>query len=238
MGFIYKLTSPSGKAYIGQTVGPVKDRFRQHCWESGACTAIHRAIKRYGVANIQVETLLEVSDGLLDHYERALIDAYGTFERWGYNQTRGGDVNPMHDESVRNKCVATHQLPEVKKKHKAAMKTAMADPDRRERISATLSKTLSQPEQKRQRSVQISQAWTNNGEKRRASISKALAKPEVKEKQSKAVKAALKKKETKSKHTAALQRIAKDPAVQEKKRKAMKEYWERKRADLPPPREQ
>ena len=101
MGFIYMLISPSGKVYIGQTIWEVLKRFRQHCWPSSAGTAIHDALMFYGPETFKVVTLVEVPDELLDHYERVFIDAYGAFGKWGYNQTRGGDVNPMHDESVR-----------------------------------------------------------------------------------------------------------------------------------------
>lgn len=220
MGFIYMLISPSGKAYIGQTVHEVLERFRQHCWPSSSKTAIHDALMYYGPDAFKVVTLVEVPDELLDHYERVYIDAYGTFGKWGYNQTRGGDVNPMHDESVRSKCIATHAQPEVKAKHKKAMSVAMADPDRRKRISKTLSETLATPEARKQRSEQIAAAWKGNEKKRGASIKAGLNKPEARKK-----------------HVEALQRIGKDPAVREKRSRALKAYWAAKRAAAPPPRE-
>lgn len=219
MGHIYMLTAPSGKRYIGQTRGSVESRFRQHCWNSGADTGIHRAIMYYGAEAIRVETLLTVEDSLLDYYERRFIDAYGTFERWGYNGTRGGDVNPMHDDEVRAKCVSTHAKPEVKAKHKKAMSNAMSDPDRRSRISKTLKKTLSTPEAKAQRSEQVSDSWNKNRTQRAANVKKGLANPE-----------------SRAKHVEALQRIGKDPEVQKKKSEALKAAWARRKAALPPPR--
>jgi len=214
------LISPSGKAYIGQTAFTVRERFRQHCWPSSSDTAIHNALMKYGPDAFNVVTLVEVPYELLDYYERVYIDVYGTFEKWGYNQTRGGDVNPMHDASVRAKCASTHARPEIKAKHKKAMSVAMGDSDRRKRISKTLSETLATPEAKKQRSDQVAAAWKGNEEQRGANIKTALNKPEARKK-----------------HVDALQRIGKDPAVREKRSKSMKAYWAAKRAGAPPPRE-
>lgn len=214
------LISPSGKAYIGQTVLTVLGRFRQHCWPSSSDTAIHDALMYYGPDAFKIVTLVEVPDELLDHYERVYIDVYGTFEKWGYNQTRGGDVNPMHDASVRAKCAATHARPDVKAKHKKAMRVAMGDPDRRKRISKTLSKTLATPEARQQRSDQVAAAWKGNEKKRGESIKAGLNKPEARKK-----------------HVEALQRIGKDPAVKKKRSESMKAYWAAKRAGAPPPPE-
>lgn len=30
MGFLYMLTSPSGKSYIGQTIRPIEERLKEH----------------------------------------------------------------------------------------------------------------------------------------------------------------------------------------------------------------
>ena len=237
MGFIYMLISPSGKVYIGQTIWEVLKRFRQHCWPSSAGTAIHDALMFYGPETFKVVTLVEVPDELLDHYERVFIDAYGAFGKWGYNQTRGGDVNPMHDESVRAKCVATHARPEVKVKHKEAMRAAMSDADRRKRISETLSKTLATPEAKKQRSEQVAATWLGDNEKRKERIKAAWV--DRKEERGAGIKAGLNKPESKKKHLAALQKNAKNPEIQEKKRVAMKAYWAAKKAakNAPPPQE-
>ena len=47
MEIIYKITSPSGKAYIGQTTGSLTDRFRQHFWKSSKHKSLKRAILKY-----------------------------------------------------------------------------------------------------------------------------------------------------------------------------------------------
>ena len=37
MGFIYMLTSPSGKSYIGQTIRPIGKRLTEHQLQSSKC---------------------------------------------------------------------------------------------------------------------------------------------------------------------------------------------------------
>ena len=58
-GIIYRLTSPSGKTYIGQTDRSFQVRWNQHCGKSSCCTALHRAIKKYGKENMTKEILCE-----------------------------------------------------------------------------------------------------------------------------------------------------------------------------------
>lgn len=191
MGCIYMGTSPSGKAYIGQARSDARHkgdghvRFRQHAWANEQ-TAINDAIQYHGLHAFKVTILVEAPDDELNALEVKLIDAYGTFGKWGYNQTRGGDWNPMHDESVRAKCVATHARPEIKAKHKASMKKAMGDADVRKRISDTLKRKLATPEARAQRTSQLAavnqtKRKTNAAAaaKRKAAIKKTLNDPEV-----------------------------------------------------------
>jgi hypothetical protein len=232
MGYIYRLVSPSGKAYIGQTKYGVMERFRQHQWPSSSNTAIHKAIIFHGADKFSVETVVEVPDNLLDHYEKLFIDVYGTFGRFGYNQTRGGDINPMYDESVKKKCIATNSKPEVKAKHKASMKKAMSKESTRASISKTMKMKLSGTDAKAKRSKQMRDVWTGDNSTRKANISKAHANPEVKAKQSASLKKSLNSKDTREKHLKALHKNAKNPEVQAKKREAMKAFWARKKAGL------
>jgi hypothetical protein len=52
MGFIYMLTSPSGKKYIEQTIRPVEDRWYQHnkralAFDAFGCKALNNAIRKF-----------------------------------------------------------------------------------------------------------------------------------------------------------------------------------------------
>ena len=60
MGVIYKLTSPSGKGYVGKTVRPLADRLASHkCMSQHSCRALKNAIEKYGWSSFRVEVLAE-----------------------------------------------------------------------------------------------------------------------------------------------------------------------------------
>jgi group I intron endonuclease len=89
MGRIYRLTSPPGKSYIGQTIQKIEKRFDQHQKPSSECVAILGAIQKYGWENMKKEWF-EVPDEDLNFYEEMLIALMGTLAPGGYNLTEGG----------------------------------------------------------------------------------------------------------------------------------------------------
>ena len=96
MGVIYKLTSPSGKSYIGQTKRSIETRIKEHFKCFGNCIALENAIKKYG-DKMTYEILLETNDEQLNFYEARMIDVYDTMEPRGYNIRAGGQVS-IHSE--------------------------------------------------------------------------------------------------------------------------------------------
>ena len=96
MGFIYCLTSPSGKKYIGQTKRSVEQRVKEHSKCFTGCVALNNAIEEYGFKNFVCETLLIVNDTKLDFYEKLFIEIYDTLSPNGYNIRIGGSVNSTH----------------------------------------------------------------------------------------------------------------------------------------------
>ena len=95
-GYIYKLTSPSGKVYIGKTsAGTVEERWNKHCWNAanGEKSKLYTAILKYGPGSFVVETVCEVNsneDNLLQ-IEICEIWIHKSFGENGYNLTIGGD---------------------------------------------------------------------------------------------------------------------------------------------------
>jgi len=104
-GFIYRIVNNiNGKCYIGQTIGTVEHRFRRHIYNANAkneeCKALEAAIRKYGVENFIVETILVCNEFELDDYEIAMIKQYDSLvDGYGYNLREGGDGR-MTKESI------------------------------------------------------------------------------------------------------------------------------------------
>ena len=89
---VYRLTSPSGRAYVGFTGQSVKERWRQHINYSrkGQNHPLYAAIRKYGAAAFVVETLEtheEMPNALLA--ERKHIAATTN----AYNVSEGGELD-------------------------------------------------------------------------------------------------------------------------------------------------
>lgn len=97
IGTIYKLTSPSGKHYIGQTTN-LKDRkrclYNPNKYYSGH--KLDNAIKKYGIENFKYEIIIQIIDSdkiklreKLNELEIFYIEKYNSYKE-GYNMTLGG----------------------------------------------------------------------------------------------------------------------------------------------------
>lgn len=107
--FVYKLTSPSNKAYIGITGKSVTARWNCHVRDAkkGAPFLLHKAMRKHGHENFKIETLCECVNAMEAKVcERAMVAEHGTFfaSGNGYNLTLGGEGNhgwKMRDETRR-----------------------------------------------------------------------------------------------------------------------------------------
>lgn len=102
-GIIYKITSPSGKSYIGQTKQLA--RIRLNDYKNLSCTSqpkIYAAIKKYGWENMKKEVLCECSSQEeLNEKEKFYIKEFNSWKR-GYNCDAGG-IGHAHPEELRKK---------------------------------------------------------------------------------------------------------------------------------------
>ena len=103
MGYIYCITSPSLKKYIGQTKNSVEQRFKNHQKKSSNCTLLKRAAKKYGWEHMVVEILVECPNEDLDKNEIECIKRYRTLAPEGYNCTAGGETKKEYCEETRKK---------------------------------------------------------------------------------------------------------------------------------------
>jgi group I intron endonuclease len=113
MGYtVYRLTSPSGKVYIGITSKPVKRRWNNG-WGYKRCPAMNNAIRKYGWENIKKEVLLEgTTENEAKELETLLIKLHRSNEsKYGYNLTEGGDGTKGHypSEETRKKMGEAHK---------------------------------------------------------------------------------------------------------------------------------
>lgn len=86
-GVIYKITNLiNNKVYIGQTVQPLEQRWRQHCYKKG-CIYMHNAILKYGKENFSKEIIeYDVPVNELNNKETFWIKHYKSYIRdFGYN---------------------------------------------------------------------------------------------------------------------------------------------------------
>ena len=217
MGYIYKLTSPSGKAYIGQTVLSMEERIKAHLRIGSQCKAVKRAIDKYGAGNMMVEILMEVPNDLLNHYEVKAIDVYGTYGPRGYNMTPGGDTPPLKCPEIAARLKETMARPEVKAKLSKAQKINHARPGAKEKRSEALKQAHARPETK----ARFKAAWKL-----------AQGKPEAREKQRVAQRKAHKDPEIHKARMAGLATCRNDPIKQKARAEAIKAGHARRKAAL------
>jgi hypothetical protein len=129
-GFIYKLTAPNNKSYVGQVVQflangqkkGVRGRWLQHCASAKrndkyGCVYLNNAIRKYKPENFKIETLMYCDVDKLDNYEKYFIALYNTLAPNGYNLQSGG-------------ASGTHSI-ETCKKRSISMKKMLKDPKKR-----------------------------------------------------------------------------------------------------------
>lgn len=101
---IYKLTSPSGKCYIGQSLN-LEKRFKQY--KHKACknqNFLYNALVKYGWENFKVDILWSTTDDtnivdILNDMEKDFIYLYDSIAPNGYNLRSGGDFYELSQET-------------------------------------------------------------------------------------------------------------------------------------------
>jgi len=100
---IYKITSPSGGIYIGQSIDVI-DRKRKYT--SMRCcdqSRLYNSLKKYGWNNHAFDIICECPESELDELEKYYIKEYKTFNtEYGMNLTDGGG-HFRHSEETRQK---------------------------------------------------------------------------------------------------------------------------------------
>ena len=124
MGYVYLITNKiNGCIYVGKTVDTIQSRWRDHVSSANTNADnfyIHKAIKKYGEENFQIEQLEECENSILSDREMYWIKEKQSFYRdnnKGYNLTRGGEgVMKYTDEEILelwDKGLNLHQVSEI-----------------------------------------------------------------------------------------------------------------------------
>lgn len=127
-GYIYRISSPSGRSYIGQTIQDPKDRWKQHGYSAvnndQQCRALENAINKYGANKLTYEVIMSINENMLDYYECVFIHAYDALAPNGYNLRDGGNGVCTDDmrkrmvigngKKIQNKLWKYDQHPKVK----------------------------------------------------------------------------------------------------------------------------
>ena len=97
-GIIYKITSPSGKVYVGQTMRSFETRVAEHKFKTSNCTALKNAINKYG-DEMKYEIIEEdVPQEHLDDREIHWISHSNSLAPGGYNLNTGGQFFQITQE--------------------------------------------------------------------------------------------------------------------------------------------
>ena len=96
---IYKITSPSGKVYIGQSIN-IEKRWKLHkgMYYSHGISKIYNSLKKYGPENHKFEIIEECSIEQLDEREIYWVNYYNSIKE-GLNISLGGEGGNMTEET-------------------------------------------------------------------------------------------------------------------------------------------
>jgi group I intron endonuclease len=125
---VYKITSPTGRFYIGKTVDFVNRMTSYKNLNNPQQLIVHSSILKYGWENHQVEILEEASPNILNDLEIKYIDEYRSYHYdnpLGMNLTRGGDGVTGRVDSVEVRTKRAQKL--TGSKRSEATKKLMSD---------------------------------------------------------------------------------------------------------------
>lgn len=104
---IYKITSPSGKIYIGKSIDIEKRHYQYKKGYAKNQTALYNSFKKYGWYSHKVEILKECDENELNVLERYYINYYNSVEN-GLNLTYGGDGGGRKSDITRQRISKAH----------------------------------------------------------------------------------------------------------------------------------
>ena len=240
MGTLYRITSPSGKSYIGITSKTTEQRWekhKEHAFGKRDAGALYSALRKYGHENFIVETLVICDKwDYLCELEKKAINSYRTKSPHGYNITDGGEgivglvITDKHRAAVSKAQKQRYKDPEQKQKLSEYGKKARANmlaKHEANRIDGMAPWEYKLWQQRVRVGSDEHKALIS------AAVKKTMATPECKEKLSKAAQARANNPEWKAKISASKTGKKIGPRSEEAKRKqseGMKSAWAKRKA--------
>lgn len=124
---IYKITSPSNRIYIGQSI-KIEDRIKSYknlkCKEQ---PKLYKSLLKYGFENHKIEVLIECNESKLNELERHYQEEYDSIEN-GLNciYTKTNDRSGKSSEETKLKISLNNTRPFLGKKHSEESRLKMS----------------------------------------------------------------------------------------------------------------
>ena len=102
-GIIYKISSPSGNIYVGQTIRSFEQRIKEHKNPKSRCTAVRNAIQKYG-DEMKYEIIEDnIPHKQLNDREIHWIKELNSLRPNGYNLNSGGNANHIIAQEAKDR---------------------------------------------------------------------------------------------------------------------------------------
>jgi len=160
--FLYKLTFPNGKVYIGQTVRKMQVRFNQHktAASRGSLLAVYCAWRKHGEPSVLI--LGEYPDvESLNCAEISAIKDQNTVSPYGYNISIGGNAAPSKSPLVAAKIAAAargRKIDNTPRRQEIARELWQSE-EYRGKMSASLKSVWKDPEYRHAQSQKHKASW-------------------------------------------------------------------------------
>ncbi len=120
--FLYTITSPNNRIYVGQTIDP-KKRFMVYA--RNAIPGQHRlreSISKYGWGNHKTQVITELPLDQIDYAEKYLIAYYDSTGKDGLNILEGGQIRLTKDHYKRHSQIMRGRKHSQERKYLAAIR--------------------------------------------------------------------------------------------------------------------
>lgn len=236
---LYKLSFPSGKNYIGQTIKGMHSRMIRHktAVNTGSMLAVHCAWRKYGEPEIEIIGKYK-SQKELNEAEIKAIKDFNTLTPNGYNLSYGGENAPSVNPVVARKIGKKNKgLIRSKKEKERMSKQALAlwqTDEYRENVSKGL-KSIWDDKRRKETSKRMKRIWKEkkaNGyefpEHQREILKNKVVSEETRKKMSEAAKKRKRgprSQSFKDKVTQKTKEAWQDPELTEKRVKSIRAAW-------------